>query len=151
MILFALSLSRLSASTQSNTMLTPSLPPAQTAKVIPASSPSLTSLFSSLHPSPSATVSAALTLAREIATNNSAVSAALIKALVWRGASSPEGQHLLDSKAMFVSGNSKDSIEGVQAFRDKRKPEFEATVPRDLPSELWPWWGEIDIQERSKL
>ena len=37
---------------------------------------------------------------------NSAPSMAMIKQLVWRGADSPEAQHLLDSRSMFVLGAS---------------------------------------------
>lgn len=40
---------------------------------------------------------------------------------------------------------------GVKAFKEKRKPQFSATVPKDLPRELWPWWSEVDVVERSKL
>lgn len=81
------------------------------------------------------------------------VSMAVTKALVWRGMDDPEEQHLLDSKAMHVtgqlvsgsregrglmrfSGNSVDSKEGVQAFKEKRAAVFPATVPKDLPTEL---------------
>lgn len=72
------------------------------------------------------------------------VSAALIKSLVWRAKDSPEEQHLLDSRAMYVAGASVDAKEGVAAFKEKRKPQFPGRVPRDLPTELWPWWNELN-------
>lgn len=113
-----------------------------TARVLPASNRSFEQLFSSLHPTPEATVAAGLALALEIAASGSALSHALTKALVWHGADSPEGQHLLDSRAMAVAGNSVDSKEGVKAFREKRAAKFSATLPRDLNeiSEVYPWW-----------
>lgn len=61
---------------------------------------------------------------------------ALTKALVWHPASTPEGQHLLDSKAMHVTGNGEDSKEGVKSWKEKRAPEFAGRVPKDLPTEL---------------
>ncbi|KAI5476736.1 hypothetical protein MNV49_007326 [Pseudohyphozyma bogoriensis] len=124
-----------------------------TSRILPASSPTLSLLFSSLHPTPEATVEAALSLAKEIATNNSPISMALTKALVWRGKDSPEEQHLLDSKAMFVAGNTMDSKEGVLAFKEKREAKFPATVPKDLPTEFFPWFSLRDIRDirRSKL
>ena len=92
-------------------------------------------LFSSLHPSPEATLAAALSLASEIASNNSAISMAVTKALVWRPEATPEQQHLLDSKAIYTLGNGPDSKEGVLAFKEKREAVFPARVPRDLPTE----------------
>ncbi|KAK4055428.1 hypothetical protein OIO90_003266 [Microbotryomycetes sp. JL221] len=119
-----------------------------TAKVQPASAPSLDLLWASTHSTPEATVDAALKLAHEIANNNSAISMALTKALVWRGKDSPEAQHLLDSRAMFVAGASVDAKEGVSAFKEKRNPNFPGRVPKDMPTELWPWWGDVDTAYR---
>ncbi|SCZ97334.1 BZ3500_MvSof-1268-A1-R1_Chr4-2g07144 [Microbotryum saponariae] len=113
-----------------------------TAKVISATSPILDLLWASRHPSPEATFQAALDLAKDISLSNSMISSSLIKGLVWRGMDSPEDQHLLDSKAMHVAGNSIDSKEGVQAFRDKRAPRMVASVPKDLPTEFYPWWSQ---------
>lgn len=102
---------------------------------MPASAPTLDLLFSSLHPTPEATVTAALAIASEIARNNSAISMAVTKALVWRPEATPEEQHLLDSKAIYTLGNGADSKEGVKAFKEKREAVFPATVPADLPTE----------------
>lgn len=78
-------------------------------------------------------------------------SLALTKALVWRAAATPEDQHLLDSKAMYVAGRSVDCKEGVQSFKEKRAPNFTATVPKDLPTELYPWWSEVDVKAKARL
>lgn len=74
----------------------------QTAKILPASSPTLDLLFSSTHETPEATVEAAMKMAHEIANNNSMISMAVTKALVWRGGESPEDTHLLDSAAIHT-------------------------------------------------
>ncbi|PRP81683.1 enoyl-CoA hydratase/isomerase [Planoprotostelium fungivorum] len=94
----------------------------------------------------------ALALAREIATQTSAVSCYFAKSLVWHPADSIEGQHLLDSRAMFVLGDGKDSREGVKSFMEKRAPKFAATVNRDLPDWV-PWWNHVDLSvpNKSKL
>ncbi|KAL8292771.1 hypothetical protein RQP46_001383 [Phenoliferia psychrophenolica] len=119
-----------------------------TSRILPASSPTLDLLFSSVHDSPAATVTAALALASEIARNNSAISMAVTKALVWRPQSTPEEQHLLDSKAVYTLGKGADSKEGVKAFKEKREANFPARVPRDLPTEYYPWWVEADIKSK---
>ncbi|KAK4048105.1 hypothetical protein OIV83_004975 [Microbotryomycetes sp. JL201] len=119
-----------------------------TARVQAASAPSLDSLWASKHSSPKATVDAAMKLAHEIARNNSAISMALTKNLVWRGKDSPEAQHLLDSRAMYVAGASVDAKEGVASFKEKRSPNFPGRVPRDMPTELWPWWTDVDVVYR---
>lgn len=80
--------------------------------------------------------------------SNSAISSLLIKTLIWRSKPSPEEQHLIDSKAMFVSGNSVDSQEGVKAFKEKREPKFQATIPRNIPREIYPWHDEVRITRR---
>ncbi|KAM0755977.1 enoyl-CoA hydratase/isomerase family protein [Meredithblackwellia eburnea MCA 4105] len=117
-----------------------------TARILPASSPTLSQLFSNTYETPRATLDAALALASEIALNNSMISMAVTKALVWRGKETPEEQHLLDSKAIHVTGNGRDSKEGVLAFKEKRDPKFEARVPRDLPSDYYPWWQEFETK-----
>lgn len=168
-----------------------------TARIHPASSPTLDLLWSSVHETPEDTVTAAMSLAKEISATNSAISMAVTKALIWRGKlqtrkfsiltllwfewigtdvlslsllfkshavqwqiclpssivvisafrtkialDSPEDQHLLDSKAIHATGNSLDSKEGVLAFKEKRAPKFVGSIPRDLPTELYPWWAE---------
>lgn len=122
-----------------------------TAAVNPATASSLSQLWSSTQPSPEATVEEAMRIARSIVKNNSMTSSAVLKALVWRAKDTPEEQHLLDSKAMYVAGRSIDCKEGVLAFKEKRAPDFKASVPKDLPTELMPWWSEAEIALKSNL
>ncbi|KAJ3243661.1 hypothetical protein HK104_008114, partial [Borealophlyctis nickersoniae] len=64
---------------------------------------------------------------------------------------SAEEQHLLDSRAMYVTGNGKDGREGVKSFMEKREPRFEGTVTRDMPG-FSPWWTTVETGVRkSKL
>ncbi|KAJ3216325.1 hypothetical protein HDU67_009676 [Dinochytrium kinnereticum] len=104
-----------------------------TGRIIPASHPSLSLLFSNVLEKREDVLPSALALAKEIASNTSVISAAVSKALVWHGTESAEEQHLLDSKAMFALGNASDAREGVMAFMEKRKPKFPGVVSKDLP------------------
>ena len=88
----------------------------------------------------------AVTIAREIAENTSAVSVALSKALLWHGLveDDPQSVHLVDSRCFFWSGLQKDAFEGVQSFLDKRPPNFTMKVSQDMP-EFYPWWKEPEV------
>ena len=88
----------------------------------------------------------AMTIAREIGENTSAVSVALSKALLWHGLgeSDPQTVHLIDSRCFFWSGRQKDAFEGVQSFLEKRPPKFSMKVSRDMP-EFYPWWHEPEV------
>lgn len=44
---------------------------------------------------------------------------AMIKALVWHPDTTPEGQHLLDSRVGFFVSGAADSKEGVTSFLEK--------------------------------
>jgi enoyl-CoA hydratase/carnithine racemase len=88
----------------------------------------------------------AMTIAREIGENTSAVSVALSKALLWHGLgeSDPQTVHLIDSRCFFWSGRQKDAFEGVQSFLEKRPPQFSMKVSKDMP-EFYPWWHEPEV------
>ena len=88
----------------------------------------------------------AMTIAREIAENTSAVSVALSKALLWHGLveDHPQAVHLADSRCFFWSGLQKDAFEGVQSFLEKRPPNFTMKVSKDMP-EFYPWWKEPEV------
>ncbi|KAL5526364.1 hypothetical protein ACEPAF_8087 [Sanghuangporus sanghuang] len=112
------------------------------------SSPHISSLYYKVLPQRDEIFPAALHLAERLASTTSATSVAMTKALIWRGANSPEEQHLLESRAIRTLGPSKDGEEGARSFLEKRNPEFTATLSADLPSWV-PWWNEINIS-RSK-
>lgn len=54
------------------------------------------------------------------------IALALTRKLLWRGlvADDPRDVHLLDSRATFVRGRSRDVAEGITAFLEKREPRF---------------------------
>jgi enoyl-CoA hydratase/carnithine racemase len=86
---------------------------------------------------------AALTLAREIADNTSAVAVALARQMLWRmaGADHPMEAHKVDSRGILAMGASPDVKEGVAAFLEKRSPRFGMKPSSDMPA-FYPWWEE---------
>ena len=48
----------------------------------------------------------------------------------------------------MLTGN-RDQKEGVNAFFEKRKPNFKATVEEDAPPNF-PWWTEVDTGRRPR-
>jgi len=88
----------------------------------------------------------AMTIAKEIAENTSAVSVALSKALLWHGygEADPQSVHLIDSRCFFWMGHEKDSREGIESFLEKRPPKFSMKVSSDMP-DFYPWWKEPKV------
>ncbi len=86
---------------------------------------------------------AALTLAREIADNTSAVSVALMRQMQWRlsALDHPMQAHKIDSKLMVQRGRSDDAKEGILSFLEKRPPVYPDKVSTDMPP-LFPWYDE---------
>jgi len=115
-----------------------------TGSVYPADSPLFGTLFSELLPSPEATLSRALEIADDVAKNTSVVSTAVMRDLMYRGADSAEGAHLLDSRIIHGMFGSRDNQEGVQSFLEKRPANFTGQVPKDAP-DAYPWWQQVDI------
>jgi len=101
-----------------------------------ASSPLLSGLFAELVPRKEDVLPHAVKVAHELAENVSPMSVALTKTLVLEGRESAEEQHLLDSRAMHVSGNGHDGKEGVRAFMEKRKPTFADYDTAKMPTWL---------------
>lgn len=120
-----------------------------TGSVYPASHPLLTNLFSEVLPTPEATVARALELADEVAKNTSTVSTKLMRDLMYRGADSAEGAHLLDSRVIFGLFGSKDNNEGVKSFFEKRPPNFQGKIPDDAPN-VYPWWDRVNVTSSAK-
>ena len=120
-----------------------------TGSVYPASHPLLTNLFSEVLPTPEATVTRALELADEVAKNTSTVSTKLMRDLMYRGANSAEGAHLLDSRVIFGLFGSKDNNEGVKSFFEKRPPNFQGKMSDDAPN-VYPWWERVNVTSSAK-
>jgi len=99
-------------------------------------------LIRSIHPQ-SELMDAARGLAQEIAENTSAVSVAMMRAMLWRLPSEPHPMmaHRVDSRSIYTLSRGKDAIEGVQSFLEKRPAEFPGRVSEDMP-EFYPWWQE---------
>ncbi|OQO11868.1 hypothetical protein B0A48_03595 [Cryoendolithus antarcticus] len=117
-----------------------------TGAIYPASHALFGDLFTELVPHPTAVLPRALALADEIAENTSTVSSYLMREMMYRGADSPEGQHLLDSRIIYELFGSKDNTEGVKAFMQKRAADFKGTVEEDAPAS-WPWWESVDVAQ----
>jgi len=120
-----------------------------TAGVYPASHPLLRELFSELLPTPEATLARALEIADDIAKNTSAVSTKLMRDMMYRGADSAEGAHLLDSRVLFGLFGSKDNDEGVKSFFEKRPAKFVGKMPDDAPN-VYPWWEPVNIASSAR-
>ncbi len=84
---------------------------------------------------------AARTIAKEIIDNTSAVSVALGRQMLWRGLTGdhPMKGHMADSRGILEMGKSSDVKEGVAAFLEKRAPNFQMSVSKELP-DLFPWY-----------
>jgi len=88
----------------------------------------------------------ALTIAKEIAENTSAISVALSKALLWHGLgeNDPQSAHLIESRCFHWIGRQEDAHEGVQSFLDRRKPAFTMNPTVHMP-DFYPWWKEPKV------
>jgi enoyl-CoA hydratase/carnithine racemase len=66
---------------------------------------------------------------------------ALGRQMLWRGLTGdhPMKAHMADSRGILAMGQSADVKEGVAAFLEKRAPNFQGSVSKDLP-DLFPWY-----------
>ena len=77
----------------------------------------------------------ALEIGSSYSENTSAISVSLSRQMMWNmlAATHPEEAHILDSMAMEKMGKSPDIKEGIASFLDKRAPNFQMKVSKDLP------------------
>jgi enoyl-CoA hydratase/carnithine racemase len=79
-------------------------------------------------------------LARSFIDGKSAVSAALIRQMIYRNAGQPDSvlAHKIESLGVFYASQL-DGKEGVAAFLERRPPQFTARPSTDMPP-YYPWW-----------
>ncbi|KAK8199553.1 ClpP/crotonase-like domain-containing protein [Phyllosticta capitalensis] len=118
-----------------------------TGDTYPPNSPHFGHLFQETLPEASAVLPRALELAKNIVQNVSPLASYMNKCLMWHNPGSAESAHLLDSAVLFHMFQARDQQEGVSAFMEKRRPQFQATVEDDAPPNF-PWWYEIDTGRR---
>jgi hypothetical protein len=67
--------------------------------------------------------------------------------MMWRmlGADHPMLAHRVDSRAMFLRGQSADVVEGVTSFLEKRPARFTDRVSEGLP-DVFAGWSEPEFE-----
>lgn len=90
----------------------------------------------------------ARSIALDIAQNTAPVSVALTRQLMWTmlGASHPMEAHRVESKCFHYLGPKADAAEGINAFLEKRPPNFTMSPERDMP-DFYPWSPEPKFKE----
>lgn len=81
-----------------------------------------------------------LEIANKFLKESSPVSVSLTRQMIWSLSSkdSPNDAHIIDSQVIESRGASKDAMEGVMSFLEKRKPDFQNKVSKDMPK-IFPW------------
>ncbi|KAK1673516.1 ClpP/crotonase-like domain-containing protein [Colletotrichum godetiae] len=112
-----------------------------------ASDPIVSGLFSKLLPTPEETVRCAIELATGIAENTSITSTKLMRDMMLYCPDTPEGTHDLDFEVFITSFGSKDNIEGLTSFMEKRKAEFSGGFNRSA-SPFHPSWESMTLKAK---
>jgi enoyl-CoA hydratase/carnithine racemase len=99
-------------------------------------------LIKSVH-APADLIPAARALAKSLTSESAPVSIALTRQMMWRmlGAAHPMEAHKIDSRAIWMRGQSDDAKEGVASFLEKRAAVYPNKVSADLPH-FSPWMDE---------
>ncbi|KAF2173839.1 hypothetical protein M409DRAFT_16109 [Zasmidium cellare ATCC 36951] len=116
-----------------------------TGATLPASAKQLHGLFSDLVERQEDVLPKALEIADDLAVNTSSVSTYMIREMLYRGMPSAEEAHLLESRVMGHMRGKADNDEAVNAFLEKRKATFTATVQKDSPP-VHPWHTPINVK-----
>ncbi|KAF5326700.1 hypothetical protein D9619_004490 [Psilocybe cf. subviscida] len=111
-------------------------------------SPHIKDLYHQILPTREEVYPAAKAFADDLAANTSQLSVAYTKGLIQHPGDSVEENHLFDSRAMRLTGNSADGAEGVRSFKERRLPKFTGTLSKDS-SPWYPWWRRFDVLHRS--
>jgi enoyl-CoA hydratase/carnithine racemase len=104
------------------------------ADVLSAEEAVASGLVRSVH-APDALLDAAYALARKFVRNRSAVGVALTRQMLYRNSAArhPRDAHLVESLSVLATSRA-DGKEGVQAFLEKRDPQFRSAASRDMPA-----------------
>ena len=83
----------------------------------------------------------AVEIATELTKKSSPVSIALTRQMMWKmlGADHPIEAHKIDSRGIQIRGSSRDGVEGIKSFLEKRPANFIDSVNKDMP-DYYPWW-----------
>ncbi|KAJ3762662.1 peroxisomal enoyl-CoA-hydratase [Lentinula raphanica] len=118
-----------------------------TGAVVSPTSPLISSLYHEIIPRREDVFPAALKLAKDLASNTSQISIAYTKGLLQHPGDTIEDNHILDSRAIRLTGSSADAAEGAVAFKEKRPPRFPDTLSKNS-SPWYPWWKLVDVRHR---
>ncbi|KAJ3785388.1 peroxisomal enoyl-CoA-hydratase [Lentinula aff. detonsa] len=110
-------------------------------------SPLISSLYHEIIPRREDVFPAALALAKDLASNASQISVAYTKGLLQHPGDTIEENHILDSRALKLTGSGADAAEGALAFKERRPPKFPDMLSK-ISSPWYPWWKIVDVRHR---
>lgn len=109
-----------------------------TGATVSPDSPYIKDLYHQILPTREEVFPTAKAFAEELVQNTSQVSIAYAKGLLQHPGNSAEENHMLDSRAMRLLGQSKDGAEGINSFKERRLPKFTDTLAKNTSS-WYPW------------